>query len=107
VACTKASSRFAKVKGTSTGKLLDSLPRNDAVAGLCYGKFNVAYNTAVILRLNYQNHHFHSQNDFIKDFLLLYWVKDQYNKSYITALIFLKTFICTGVTVFFRKFTYL
>jgi hypothetical protein len=32
-----------KVKATSTGKLLDSLPRNDAVAELCSGKFNVAY----------------------------------------------------------------
>jgi hypothetical protein len=34
---------FAKVKATSTGKLLDSLPRKDAVAELCYVKFNVAY----------------------------------------------------------------
>jgi hypothetical protein len=32
-----------KVKAISTGKLLDSLPRNDAVAELCSGKFNVAY----------------------------------------------------------------
>jgi hypothetical protein len=34
---------LAIVKATSTGKLLDSLPRNDAVAELCSGKFNVAY----------------------------------------------------------------
>jgi hypothetical protein len=33
---------LAKMKATSTGKLLDSLPRNDAVAELCSGKFNVA-----------------------------------------------------------------
>jgi hypothetical protein len=33
----------AKVKATNTGKLLDSLPMNDAVAELCSGKFNVAY----------------------------------------------------------------
>jgi hypothetical protein len=32
---------LAKVKATSTGKLLDSLPRNDVVAYLCSGKFNV------------------------------------------------------------------
>jgi hypothetical protein len=43
-----------EVKATSTGKLLDSLPRNDMVAEseLCYGKFNVAY-----YRVNYQHHH--------------------------------------------------
>jgi hypothetical protein len=34
---------LAKVKATSTGKLLDSLPRNDAVVELCSGQFNVAY----------------------------------------------------------------
>jgi hypothetical protein len=34
---------LAKVTATSTGKLFDSLPRNDAVAELCSGKFNVAY----------------------------------------------------------------
>jgi hypothetical protein len=34
---------LAKVKGTTTGKLLNSLSRNDAVAELCSGKFNVAY----------------------------------------------------------------
>jgi hypothetical protein len=35
---------LAKMKATSTGKLLDSLPRNGAVAELCcFGKFNVAY----------------------------------------------------------------
>jgi hypothetical protein len=33
----------AKVKATSTGKLFDSLPRKNAVAELCSGKFNVAY----------------------------------------------------------------
>jgi hypothetical protein len=31
----------AKVKATSTGKLHNSLPRNDAVAELCCAKFNV------------------------------------------------------------------
>jgi hypothetical protein len=31
------------VKATSTGKLPDSLPRNNAVAELCSRKFNVAY----------------------------------------------------------------
>jgi hypothetical protein len=30
------------MKETITGKLLDSLPRNDAVAELCCVKFNVA-----------------------------------------------------------------
>jgi hypothetical protein len=34
---------LAKVKATSTGKLIDSLPRADAVAELCSGKFNVGY----------------------------------------------------------------
>jgi hypothetical protein len=34
---------LAKVKATSTDKLLDSLPRNDAVVELCSGEFNVAY----------------------------------------------------------------
>jgi hypothetical protein len=34
---------LAKVKATSTGKLPDSLSRNNAVAELCSGKFNVAY----------------------------------------------------------------
>jgi hypothetical protein len=32
---------LAKVKATSTGKLLDRLPRNDLSAELCSGKFNV------------------------------------------------------------------
>jgi hypothetical protein len=32
---------FAKVKTTSTGNLLDSLPRIEAMAELCSGKFNV------------------------------------------------------------------
>jgi hypothetical protein len=32
-----------KVKATNTGKLLVSLPRNDAVAELCSGLFNVTY----------------------------------------------------------------
>jgi hypothetical protein len=31
------------VKASCTGKLLDSLPMNDAVVELCSGKFNVAY----------------------------------------------------------------
>jgi hypothetical protein len=34
---------LAKVKATSTGKLLVSMPRNNAVAELCSGKFKVAY----------------------------------------------------------------
>jgi hypothetical protein len=34
---------FAKVKATSTGKLLDSLTRNDAMTELSSGKYNVAY----------------------------------------------------------------
>jgi hypothetical protein len=34
---------LAKAKATSTGKLLDSLPRNDAMVELCSGEFNVAY----------------------------------------------------------------
>jgi hypothetical protein len=33
---------LAKMKTTSTGKLLDSLPLNDAVAELWFGKFNLA-----------------------------------------------------------------
>jgi hypothetical protein len=33
---------LAKVEATSTGKLLDSLPRNNAVAVLCSGEFKVA-----------------------------------------------------------------
>jgi hypothetical protein len=34
---------LAKVKATSTGKLLDSLPRNDVMVELSSGEFNVAY----------------------------------------------------------------
>jgi hypothetical protein len=34
---------LAKLKANCTCKLLDSLPRNDALAELCSGKFNVAY----------------------------------------------------------------
>jgi hypothetical protein len=34
---------LTKVKATSIGNLLDSLPRNDAVVELCSGEFNVAY----------------------------------------------------------------
>jgi hypothetical protein len=34
---------LAKVKATSTDKLLDSLSGNDVVAELCSGKFNVTY----------------------------------------------------------------
>jgi hypothetical protein len=34
---------LAKVKATSTGKLLDSMPGNDAVSELCSGKFCVVY----------------------------------------------------------------
>jgi hypothetical protein len=41
--CTAVNLQFLpKVKASSTGKLLDSLPRNDAVAELCSGKFKVA-----------------------------------------------------------------
>jgi hypothetical protein len=32
---------LAKVKATISGKLLDTLPRNDAMVDLCSGKFNV------------------------------------------------------------------
>jgi hypothetical protein len=47
---------LVKVMATSTGKLLDSLYMNDAVAELCSGKFNVAN------RRNYQQHrHQHHQ----------------------------------------------
>jgi hypothetical protein len=34
---------LTKVKAPCTGKLPDSLPRNDAMAELCSGIFNVAY----------------------------------------------------------------
>jgi hypothetical protein len=34
---------LAKVKANSTGKLHDSLPRNDAVVELFSGEFSVAY----------------------------------------------------------------
>jgi hypothetical protein len=34
---------LAKGKATSTGKLLDSLPRNNAVVELFSGEFSVAY----------------------------------------------------------------
>jgi hypothetical protein len=34
---------LAKVNATSTGKLFDSLPRNDAVVELCSGEFNVTF----------------------------------------------------------------
>jgi hypothetical protein len=43
---------LAKVKATRNGKLLDSLPRNDAVAELCSVEFNV-WLTAVIWSENY------------------------------------------------------
>jgi hypothetical protein len=45
-----------EVKATSTGKLLvnDNLPRNNEVAELCSGKFNVAV-TALIRSENYQH----------------------------------------------------
>jgi hypothetical protein len=45
---------LAKVKAISTGKLLDSLLRNDAVVELCSGKFNVAY--CLFRSENYQHH---------------------------------------------------
>jgi hypothetical protein len=44
---------LVKVMATSTGKLLDSLYMNDAVAEQCSGKFNVAN------RRNYQQHQHH------------------------------------------------
>jgi hypothetical protein len=34
---------LATVKATSTGVLLNRLPRNDAMADMCSGNFNVAY----------------------------------------------------------------
>jgi hypothetical protein len=34
---------LAEATATSTGKLLDIQPRNNAVAKLCSGKFNVAH----------------------------------------------------------------
>jgi hypothetical protein len=34
---------IAKVKVTSTGKLLDSLPRNNVFDKLCSGEFKMAY----------------------------------------------------------------
>jgi hypothetical protein len=34
---------FSKVKATSTGKLHNSLPRNDAANELCSGEFKMAY----------------------------------------------------------------
>jgi hypothetical protein len=34
---------LAKAKATSTGKLLDSLPRNNVVIELCSREFSVAY----------------------------------------------------------------
>jgi hypothetical protein len=34
---------LVKVKATSTGKLFDNLPKNDAMFELCSGEFNVAY----------------------------------------------------------------
>jgi hypothetical protein len=34
---------LAKMKATSTGKLLDSLPRNNAATELCSGKSSVVY----------------------------------------------------------------
>jgi hypothetical protein len=33
---------LVEVKATSTGKLLDSLPRNNGMADLCSGQFNLA-----------------------------------------------------------------
>jgi hypothetical protein len=50
---------LAKVKATSSGKLLDSLPWNDAVAELCSGIFNVVYcrDPAFVLEEYYQYQH--------------------------------------------------
>jgi hypothetical protein len=46
---------LVKVKATSTSKLLDSLPRNDALAELSL--VNSMWLTAVIWSENYQHHH--------------------------------------------------
>jgi hypothetical protein len=43
LACIESYQFLGKVKAISSGKLLDSLPRNDAVAELYSGKFNMAY----------------------------------------------------------------
>jgi hypothetical protein len=48
---------LAKVKATSTGKLLDSLPRNNAVVELV----NSMWLTVVIRNENYQHHHHHTK----------------------------------------------
>jgi hypothetical protein len=42
MACKEINHFLVKMKETSTDKLLDSLPRNDAVAELSSRKFNVA-----------------------------------------------------------------
>jgi hypothetical protein len=48
---------LAKVKATSTDKLFDILPRNDAVAELCSGKFNVPVTAVIQSDNNYHHHH--------------------------------------------------
>jgi hypothetical protein len=49
---------LAKVKAMNTGKLLDSLPRNDAVADCALVKS--MWLTVVIQSENYQYHHHHN-----------------------------------------------
>jgi hypothetical protein len=55
---------LVKVKATRTGKLLDSLPRNDMVSELCHGKrlncamVNSVLLTAISQRVNCHYHHF-------------------------------------------------
>jgi hypothetical protein len=50
---------LAKMKATSTGKLLDILPRNDAVVDLCSGTFNLAYWRDSVCKLPTPPHHHH------------------------------------------------
>jgi hypothetical protein len=53
--CSGLKQFLAKVKASSTDKLLYSLPRKDAAADLCSGEFKVAY--CHDLQKNYNNHH--------------------------------------------------
>jgi hypothetical protein len=46
---------LAKGKATTRGKVPDSLPRNNAVAELCFGKFIIV--NRCDLQSNYQHHH--------------------------------------------------
>jgi hypothetical protein len=51
---------LAKVKKTSTGKLLDSLPRNNVVAELCFGKLSVTYYRHPDWQSENYQHHYHT-----------------------------------------------